>query len=235
MTRQFGAHLASTKGLTIMTLPITGLALALSVSLAAGVATQAAAQPTPLLPPTIGNSATDAYVASPVDADARLLLLSARSAIEHGRTAEAREALERAETRLLGFATPALAPVEADDQRSVQLIVTARRSLMLNDRPAALRAIDGALKASDVAARPQPLSPLAIAAPVPPAAPVIPAPPVPTITRALQAGHWALDGADWEWVPPETVLRPVQTAPRVAGQYVWRDQRYVWVPAHYAD
>jgi hypothetical protein len=113
--------------------------------------------------------------------------------------------------------------------------VTARRSLTLNDRPAALRAIDGALESTDVAARPQPLPPLAIAAPVPPTPHVILASPVPDITRALQAGHWALDGADWKWVPPETVPRPVQTAPRVGGQYVWRDQRYVWVPAHYAD
>jgi hypothetical protein len=237
MTRRSGAHPGSTKGLTIMTLPITGLALALSVSLAAGVATQAAAQPTPLLPPTIGNSATDAAsVATAPDADARAFLLSASSAIERGRMAEAREALERAETRLLVLATPPLAPGEAADSRqSIQLIVTARRSLTLNDRPAALRAIDGALESTDVAARPQPLSPLAIAAPAPPTPHVISASPVPDITRALQAGHWALDGAAWKWVPPETVLRPVQTAPRVAGQYVWRDQRYVWVPAHYAD
>ncbi len=236
MTRQSGVHPGSTKGLTIMTLPVTGLALALSVSLAASVATQAAAQPTPLLPPTIGNSATDAaFVATAPDADARAFLLPARSAIERGRMAEAREALERAETRLLVLATPPLAPGEADTRQSIQLIVTARRSLTLNDRPAALRATDGALESTDVAARPQPLPPLAIAAPVPPAAHLSSPPPVPPITRALQAGHWALDGAAWKWVPPETVLRPVQTAPRVAGQYVWRDQRYVWVPAHYAD
>jgi hypothetical protein len=149
--------------------------------------------------------------------------------------AEAREALERAETRLLVLATAPLAPGEADSRKSIQLIVTARRSLTLNDRPAVLRAIDGALESTDVAARPQPLPPLAIAAPVPPTPHVILASPVPDITRTLQAGHWALDGAAWKWVPPETVLRPVQTAPRVAGQYVWRDQRYVWVPAHYAD
>ncbi len=125
--------------------------------------------------------------------------------------------------------------MEADSRRSVQLIVTARRSLKLNDHPAALRAIDAALEATDVAGRAQQLPSLALAAPVPPAAPSSSAPPVPAITRALQAGHWALDGADWKWVPPETVLPPVQTAPRVGGQYVWRDERYVWVPAHYTD
>jgi hypothetical protein len=125
--------------------------------------------------------------------------------------------------------------VEADSQQIVQLIVMARRSLTLNDHRAALRAIDGALEATNVVGRPQPLPSLAIAAPVPPAAPMISAPPVPPVTRALQAGHWALDGADWKWVPPETVLRPVQTAPRVAGQYVWREQHYMWVPAHCTD
>jgi hypothetical protein len=219
-----------------MSSPITGLALAASVTIVAGVATQAAAQPTPLLPPTIGNSAAAAAsVGTPVDTDARAFLISARSAIERGRTAEAREALERAETRLLGLATSSLPPVEADNRQSVQLIVTARRSLTLNDHPAALRAIDAALEATGVDARPQPLPPLAIAAPVPLAEPMISAPPAPDITRALQAGHWALDGADWKWVPPETVLHPVQTAPRVGGQYVWRDQRYVWVPAHHTD
>jgi hypothetical protein len=216
--------------------PITGVTLAASVTIAAGVATQATAQSIPPLPPTIGNSATAAAsVASPVDTNARVFLFSARSAIERGRTAEAREALERAETRLLGLATPPLAPVEADSQQIVQLIVMARRSLTLNDHRAALRAIDGALEATNVVGRPQPLPSLAIAAPVPPAAPMISAPPVPPVTRALQAGHWALDGADWKWVPPETVLRPVQTAPRVAGQYVWREQHYMWVPAHCTD
>lgn len=232
-----GGHPASTKGLTNMHSPIIGLALAASVSLAAGVATQAAAQPTQLLPP-MTRTGTTTPIAPAVtvyaDTDARGFLLSARSAVERGRTTEAREALEQAETRLLGRAAPPLPSGEPANPQSVQLIVAARRALTANDRPAALRAIDDALTATAVAARPQPLPPLAGAAPVP--APVIPPPPpVPTITRALLAGHWALDGADWKWVPPETVLRPVQTAPRVAGQYVWRDQRYVWVPAHYAD
>jgi hypothetical protein len=66
--------------------------------------------------------------------------------------------------------TSSLPPVEADNRQSVQLIVTARRSLTLNDHPAALRAIDAAPEATGVDARPRPLPPLAIAAPIPLAA-----------------------------------------------------------------
>ena len=215
--------------------PIIGVALAASVSLAVGVATQAAAQPIQLLPPTIGDGAPVAASAAAtayVDDDARAFLLSARAAVERGRAVEAREALERAETRLLGRATSPEVP-SANPGR-VQLIVVARRSLAANDRPAALRAIDDALAASAVADGPPALPPRELVAP-PPAPVMTSSPPAPTFTRALLAGHWTLDGADWKWVPAETVLHPVQTAPLVAGRYVWRDQRYVWVPAHYGN
>jgi hypothetical protein len=63
---------------------------------------------------------------------------------------------------------------------------------------------------------------------------VIYAPPaVPTFTYALLPGHWALRGASYVWVPPERVLRPVQTGALVPGRFAWRDGAYVWVPAHY--
>jgi len=59
------------------------------------------------------------------------------------------------------------------------------------------------------------------------------APAAPIVTYALLPGHWALRGADYVWVPPERVLRPVQSGVPVPGRYVWRDGAYVWVPAHY--
>jgi hypothetical protein len=215
----------------------TLLALAVLVGLGAA---SAAAQPTPLMPPT-SVGATGVSIAPTVtvyaDADAREFLQSARSAVERGRTGEAREALERAETRLLGRGAPPLSPVEPSYHRSVALIASARRYLSAHDRPATLRAIDDALAATAVASRPPPLPPVALAAPVSTAA-LAPQPPpqVPTtITRALLAGHWALDGADWIWFPPETVPRRVQTAPLVQGKYVWRGGQYVWVPAHFAN
>ena len=60
-----------------------------------------------------------------------------------------------------------------------------------------------------------------------------PPPSVPTVTYALLPGHWALHGAKYVWVPPETVPRRVEAATLVPGRYVWRDGAYVWVPAHY--
>ena len=67
---------------------------------------------------------------------------------------------------------------------------------------------------------------------VAPALPV-PPPPQPVMTRALLPGHWALDGARYVWIPPETRLRRVQSGEIVPGAYVWRNGGYFWVPAHY--
>jgi hypothetical protein len=80
---------------------------------------------------------------------------------------------------------------------------------------------------------PLPQAPPLLPPPVPlAAAPSAPAP-APPVTYALLPGHWHLEGAYYVWVPPETVLRRVQTAPLVPDQYVWRDGAYVWVPTHY--
>ena len=61
----------------------------------------------------------------------------------------------------------------------------------------------------------------------------LPPPAAPTVTYALLPGHWALRGADYVWVPPERVLRPVQSGTLAPGRFVWRGGAYVWVPAHY--
>jgi hypothetical protein len=62
-----------------------------------------------------------------------------------------------------------------------------------------------------------------------------PPPPFSVTTRALLPGHWALNGSDYVWVPPETRLRAVQAAPLVQGSYVWRNGSYVWEPMHYSN
>ena len=62
-----------------------------------------------------------------------------------------------------------------------------------------------------------------------------PQPPISVTTLALLPGHWALNGSDYVWVPPETRLRAVQAAPLVQGSYVWRNGSYVWVPMHYLN
>lgn len=158
----------------------------------------------------------------------RALLLAARAAVEGGRTGEAQEALERAETRLLDRSTvPSRASVP-DNARVVLDIGAARRALAARDRPATLRAIDDALAALDHAPETMPVEAAApVAAPL--AVPLFPpaqayAPP-PVTTYALLPGHWTLRGATYEWTPPETMLRRVETQRAVQGRYVWRGER----------
>ena len=170
----------------------------------------------------------------------RTFLYAARRAVEAGRTGEAQEALERAETRLLDRVEPAPASARAYNQQVVADIVSARRSLAARNRPAAVVAIDDALTAigapDQVARVDRPSvggSPAAYAATLPAAVPYV-SPAQPAITRALLPGHWRLrDDARYVWVPPETTLRRVQTSTLTAGTYVWRDGAYVWVPAHF--
>jgi hypothetical protein len=166
-------------------------------------------------------------------------LIAARRAVVIGRTGEAQEALERAETRLLGRdVSPALDAAVANDgvqHQAVLAIGTARRALAAHDRAAAIDAIDVALAADN---RPLPeVKPEAVPATVK-ARPTLRAPvppPEPVITQALLPGHWALHGARYVWVPPETRLRAVQSAAVVPGTYLWRNGAYVWVPTHYAN
>ena len=164
-----------------------------------------------------------------------VFLTTARKAVVLGHTGEAREALERAETRLLDRALPSPAAASLPDtQRAGLAIGTARRALAAHDRPAAIAAIDGALAS---AGRPQfavAAAPLMNIAPAADRAPPLPQQ-QPVITRALLPGHWALQGARYVWIPPETKLRRVQSAGLVPGANVWHSGAYVWVPAHYEN
>ncbi len=164
---------------------------------------------------------------APADASTSTFLEAARRGFAAGRTGEA---LERAETRLLqrsaglpGANPPMREPAFRD-------IGVARRALAVRDYQGALHAIDNALAASALAARPAPP-----ASPGPAVATVATMPAVPTVTYALQAGHWQLQGAEYLWVPPETVPRPVQYRPLIQAHYayVWRDGKWAWVPTHY--
>ena len=218
------------------------------IAIAAGLACWSAAplpalaQPTPLLPPTgvlTGNgpqsythSASVTALPSPTlstDAPPGAFLEVARTALQGGRTGEAQEALERAETRLLDHPVEPAQIDAPDDTRAVLDIGVARRALARRDRSGAIRAIDEALVASALAARPTPPVPVASA----PAATPVPAPPVPTVTYALLPGHWQLDGARYVWVPSDTSLRRVGDRPFVQGHYVWRGGEWTWVPSHF--
>ncbi len=80
------------------------------------------------------------------DAPARRFLLAARQAIAAGRTGQAQESLERAESRLLDRSVPRPAASQPDQAPPITLIAEARRALASQDGQAALRAIDGALQ-----------------------------------------------------------------------------------------
>ena len=154
---------------------------------------------------------------------------AARRAAVAGRTGEALDALERAEIRLLDRELPPDSAVRPDNRQVVLAIGAARRALAVHDRQATLAAIDDALAAAnhpDVAA---PASPVTMTLP---AGSLPPEPQQTVVTRALRPGHWALHGARYVWVPPETTPRRVQSAALVPGAYVWRNGAYMWVAAH---
>jgi hypothetical protein len=118
-------------------------------------------------------------------------------------------------------------PVQAslpDSQQAVLAIGAARRKLAANDRQGAIREIEDALAAATLST--------VIPSP-PPAAPTQPAAAPPIATYVLLPGHWQLQGAEYVWVPPETVPRPVAYWRFVQGRYVWRGSEWIWVPAHY--
>jgi hypothetical protein len=154
------------------------------------------------------------------------ILAAARRALRAGRIEDAEDALEQGETRLLNGTAAAVQASSPDIDHAVLAIGAARRALAAHAFHGAVRAIDDALAAVTLAAR--------VTTPAaPPAASAQPAPAQPTVTYALLPGHWQLKGAQYVWVPPETVPRPVAYWRFVEGRYVWRGGEWVWVPAHY--
>ncbi len=210
-------------------------------ALTTAAAAPASAQPIDLLPPptltalpnniapTEARSATALPLPSPPVPSAEppgAFLEAARRALEARRIGEAQEALERAETRLLSGSA---APVQAsapETEHAVLAIGMARRARAAHDPSGAVRAIDEALAALALGTG-------VATPPPPPIAPAQSAPDQPIVTYALLPGHWQLQGAQYVWVPPETVPRPVAYWQFVQGRYVWRGGEWVWVPAHY--
>ena len=210
-------------------------------ALAMTAAAPASAQPIDLLGPATvtappdnaapsdARSATAPWLPGPplLSAEPPVAFLeAARRALETGRIGQAQEALERAETRLLSVASAPVQVGSPDSEHAVLAIRAAWRALAAHDRQGAIRAIEDALAAVTLAAR--------VTTPSPPLAALTqPAPAQPIVTYALLPGHWQLQGAQYVWVPPETVPRPVAYWRYVQGRYFWRDGEWVWVPAHY--
>ncbi|MGI4939741.1 MAG: hypothetical protein ACRYHQ_04100 [Janthinobacterium lividum] len=166
----------------------------------------------------------------------RQFLQAAWEALLRGRSGEAQEALERAETRVLDRSVIASMTTAPDTDRIVLDIAVARRALAAHQSPVALRAIDDALWPSDQAVLPSAVA--AYAAPgvaetevsVPTFRPV-----VPTTTYALLPGRWELHGATYHWVAADTVPRRVTARSLVPGRYEWRNGAWVWLPVHSGD
>jgi len=177
------------------------------------------------------------------DAPPAWFLERARSSIQAHRINVAKEALERAETRLLDDRASA-PPLRSDMvDRTVLDVGVARRALSVGDRARALYAIDDALAALTVSATGEPpndaavpAGPAAAPAPMPAAAtplPPSPPPPPPVRTFVLLPGHWQLDGSTYVWVRGDETLRPVEPRRFVQGHWLWRDRVWMWVPDHY--
>ena len=221
------------RSMTSVAAGLTGLAMS--------VAVPASAQPIDLLGPSImtvpprNTAPSDTRSATalrlpgppfPFGESPRAFLEAARQALEAGRIGQAQEAVERAETALLNGSGAPVTTNSPDTQHAILAIGAARRELAAHDRQGANRAIDDALAATTLAARVASPSP-------PPEAPPQSGPAQPIVTCGLLPGHWQLQGAQYVWVSPETVPRPVAYWRFVQGRYVWGGGEWVWVPAHY--
>jgi len=76
------------------------------------------------------------------DASPRQLLMAARNALAAGRTGQAQEAMERAQTRLLDRSTPLFQTDRPSADPAVARISEALRALGAGDRAGALRVLD---------------------------------------------------------------------------------------------
>jgi hypothetical protein len=83
------------------------------------------------------------------DASPRVFLQAAERALTLGRTGEAQEAIERAESRLLDRDVAPSSAGKPSSQKLVAVVGNARRALAAGDRPGAMRLIMEALRGVD--------------------------------------------------------------------------------------
>jgi hypothetical protein len=160
------------------------------------------------------------------DASARQFLLDARQALAAGRTGEAQEALERAETRLLDRA---VAPSRAEDPNRSPLvtqITAARQALGNKDMVRTLQIVDAALSIP-----PLPAGHRYAAVPPPRAEHV---PPSPGVRYVWVPGHWLWNGSEYVWNPGSYLARPAPSLHFIPGHWEPRGGGWVWVAPHWA-
>lgn len=74
---------------------------------------------------------------------------------------------------------------------------------------------------------------IAPTAPPPPRVEMVPQPPAPV--DVWTPGHWAWNGATWEWVPGQYIARPAPQASWVPGHWEPQAGGYVWVDGHWSS
>jgi len=124
------------------------LTLCASLAAACGAWAQTPQGPSP------GDLATS-LPAPPATDDIQTLLLDARQSLQAGRTGEAQEALERAETRALDRSVPAGTERELATGPVVRAAAAAREALAAGNVAGAIRIIDAALPSAATADLPK--------------------------------------------------------------------------------
>jgi hypothetical protein len=123
---------------------------AATLALCAGLAASCSARAQTPQGPAPGDLATS-LPAPPATDDIQTLLLDARQSLQAGRTGEAQEALERAETRALDRSVPAGTEREVATGPVVRAASAAREALAAGNVAGAISIIDAALPSAATA------------------------------------------------------------------------------------
>lgn len=197
----------------------------------AGFAAQTLAQPANLLSPL--SQQPDAAMVGTHDP----FLAPAHDDVEGHRWNAAEVELEQSEAYLLNGGVKASNGVVSSPSPAMGYIIQARAAVKQRDQIDALLAIDNAMTTMfpPLASTQVDVTPPVMPAPTPPMVAVLaPTPATPMVTKALLPGHWQLTGWKYQWVPPDTNYRTVQSNPYIPGHFEYRGGAWIWVAGHYA-
>lgn len=202
----------------------TFLIMALGMLAATPAAAQSSGQASNIAPSDTRSSIAPRLPTPAVGADAapRRYLSDARDALKRGRTGEAQEALERAETRLLDRGNPETPEGPAHAQL-LQSATEARQALGAHQAKRAIEILDAELSAPLAA----PGGAYAPTGAPPPGAPPGAVPPGPA--AAIAPGGWAWNGYQWVF---QSAYPPVPYARWIPGHWAWRGG-WVWIAGHW--
>jgi hypothetical protein len=194
-----------------------------------------------ITPGDTGSPIAPPLPAPPVadDSGPAAFLRAARVALAGGRSGEAQEALERAESRLLDRSVPYGHEGDQDMSRVVAEVAQARRALGSGNTPRALQLVDTALAAVAGPQMGEAGLPAAVAPP-----PAVPYPPVPPLQaeqvppppgprHVWEPGHWQWQDGRYIWVSGHYFIPPAAYAHYAHGHWVQSGGAWIWIPAHW--